>query len=69
MSDKVYDEPCKKCGCVQYTKQKKGPHLGLYCANCGLWLKWVKKQEQTQEPKQLSIWDIGYDINDDLPWE
>ena len=33
---------CKKCGCDEFEETIKGPHLGLYCKNCGAWQSWVK---------------------------
>ena len=33
-------ERCR-CGCDEYIRQQKGPHLGLYCYACGKWRGWV----------------------------
>lgn len=44
------DFVCKKCGNTTYTMQEKlngtGKALGLYCAKCGAWHKWLNKQEK-----------------------
>lgn len=44
------DFVCKKCGNTTYTMQEKlngtGKALGLYCAKCGTWHKWLNKQEK-----------------------
>ena len=41
---------CKKCGNTTYTMQEKlngtGKAIGLYCAKCGTWHKWLNKQEK-----------------------
>lgn len=41
---------CKKCGSDKYfTKSKNngtGTAIGLYCAKCGQWQKWLNKQER-----------------------
>lgn len=39
-------EKCKKCGSNKLFVEIKNPNLrGLYCSNCGIWLKWITKQE------------------------
>lgn len=41
---------CKKCGCTEYIIKEKpngtGVAIGLYCAKCGTWQKWLNKQEK-----------------------
>lgn len=41
---------CKKCGNTTYIMQEKlngtGKAIGLYCAKCGTWHKWLNKQEK-----------------------
>lgn len=41
---------CKKCGSDKcFTKSKDngtGTAIGLYCAKCGQWQKWLNKQER-----------------------
>lgn len=38
---------CKKCNSTQENLyiQSKGTQTGLYCRNCGSWLKWLNKKE------------------------
>jgi len=36
---------CKYCKCTDYYLEKKAQHIGLYCADCGRWSKWVKQSE------------------------
>nr|MDA8253895.1 hypothetical protein [Rhodospirillales bacterium] len=31
------------CGCVMGYVQPSGPHVGLYCAGHGYWLRWLNK--------------------------
>jgi uncharacterized protein (DUF3820 family) len=31
------------CGCEETVEKKKGPHTGIYCAECDTWLKWKPK--------------------------
>lgn len=40
---------CKKCGSIDYEVIKKGVHTGLYCKDCGKWIKWQKKKEIIKE--------------------
>lgn len=37
---------CKKCGSVKYLTKEKGNQLGLYCADCGAWHKWLNASEK-----------------------
>lgn len=39
---------CKYCGGTLH-EEKKGPHIGLYCDECGRWNTWVKQQSDTGE--------------------
>jgi hypothetical protein len=36
---------CKKCNSKKYFLDRVGVHVGLYCADCGTWQKWLNKQE------------------------
>lgn len=36
---------CKKCGCVDLHTEVKGNNTGLYCDECGVWQKWLNKDE------------------------
>lgn len=40
-------EKCRKCGCTElFTESSRsGVHTGLYCSQCGAWVKWVKKKK------------------------
>lgn len=37
---------CPKCGSMDVFLSQKGTHLGLYCSDCGLWIKWISKKEE-----------------------
>ncbi len=39
---------CKYCGCEEFDRVPKGPHLGVYCKSCGKWQMWEK---HTLNPK------------------
>ena len=36
---------CTKCGSKDLFLRKSGRNTGLYCGNCGVWLKCVGKKE------------------------
>ena len=36
---------CKKCGSISLYTKPKGNQTGLYCNNCGAWIKWLSKDE------------------------
>lgn len=39
------DFVCKKCGSVELKCVKEGVHTGLWCSDCGRWVKWLNKDE------------------------
>ena len=36
---------CKKCGSLDVFVQKRGNQIGLFCSDCGKWIKWLPKNE------------------------
>lgn len=36
---------CHKCGSVDIYAETKGTNTGLYCTDCGVWIKWATKEE------------------------
>lgn len=36
---------CNKCGSVDVFIKQNGGQTGLYCGDCGAWIKWVGKSE------------------------
>ena len=38
-------ECCKKCGSISLYTESKSNHTGLYCSDCGAWIKWLSKDE------------------------
>lgn len=41
----MYQNYCKKCGSVSLHTEVKGSNTGLYCDDCGAWVKWLGKDE------------------------
>lgn len=41
----VYQNCCKKCESVSLHTEVKGNNTGLYCDDCGAWVKWLGKDE------------------------
>lgn len=41
----MYQNYCKKCGSFTLHTEVKGNNTGLYCDNCGAWIKWLGKDE------------------------
>ena len=41
----MYQNCCKKCGSVSLYTEEKGNNVGLYCSDCGAWIKWLGKDE------------------------
>jgi len=36
---------CSKCGCKKMFTEQHGNNTGLYCSNCGKWVRWLSKDE------------------------
>ena len=49
---------CNHCGHPELYKQKKGPHVGLYCKKCNKWIQWVKQNNNPppKKPTYQSPW-------------
>lgn len=41
----MYQNCCKKCGSISLHTEEKGNNVGLYCDDCGAWIKWLSKDE------------------------
>lgn len=41
----LYQNCCKKCGSISLHTEVKGSNMGLYCDDCGAWVKWLGKDE------------------------
>ena len=41
----MYQNCCKKCGSIDLHTEVKGNNTGLYCNDCGAWIKWLGKDE------------------------
>lgn len=41
----MYQNCCRKCGSTSLYTGNKGNNTGLYCSDCGAWVKWLSKDE------------------------
>lgn len=41
----MYQNCCKKCGSTSLFTKNNGNNNGLYCSDCGAWIKWLGKDE------------------------
>ena len=41
----MYQNCCKKCGSTSLYIKNNGNNVGLYCSDCGAWIKWLGKDE------------------------
>ena len=41
----MYQNCCKKCGSTSLYTEQKGNNIGLYCSDCGAWIKWLGKDK------------------------
>ena len=35
--------------------ERQGPHLGLYCAQHGAWLRWISQKDRINDPTGLYL--------------
>lgn len=42
-----------ECGSNDVFTEKKGSHIGLYCGDCGKWLKWLSKEDLRLVERQI----------------
>lgn len=65
----MYQNCCKKCGSVSLHTEVKGNNTGLYCDDCGAWIKWLGKDElrafehAKQIEKKIYINSYGFQDN------
>ena len=46
---------CQKCGSKDVLVQTSGNNTGLYCGDCGKWIKWLNKDEQRLAERQIDM--------------
>lgn len=68
----MYQNCCKKCGSVSLHTEVKGNNTGLYCDDCGAWIKWLGKDElrafeyakQTEKQIEKKTYTNSYGFKD-----
>ena len=68
----MYQNCCKKCGSISLHTEAKGNNTGLYCDDCGAWIKWLGKDElrafeyakQTEKQIEKKIYTNSYGFQD-----
>ena len=66
----MYQNSCKKCSCTTLYIENKGNNVGLYCSDCGAWIKWLGKDElrayeysQKKVSKKLTYSELREEIH------
>jgi predicted metalloprotease len=44
---------CKRCGSSNIHIQENGTQIGLYCSDCGAWIKWLGKDDRRLAELQI----------------
>lgn len=68
----MYQNCCKKCGSISLHTKEKGNNTGLYCDDCGTWIKWLGKDElrafeyakQTEKQIEKKTYTNSYGFQD-----
>ena len=45
---------CEKCKSKEVFISESGNNIGLYCADCGKWIKWLNKDELRLAERQIN---------------
>ena len=53
---------CNKCNSTDLFTKEKGTSIGLYCSDCGKWIKWLGKEEQRLFERQIEMNKINHDV-------
>ena len=46
---------CPTCGSKDVFVEKSGNQTGLYCGDCGKWIKWLTKEEFRLAERQIEL--------------
>ena len=46
---------CPTCGSKDVFVEKSGNQTGLYCGDCGKWIKWLAKDELRLAERQIEL--------------
>ena len=46
---------CEKCHSKDVFIQTSGNNTGLYCGDCGKWIKWLNKDERRLAERQIEM--------------
>ena len=52
---------CPKCKSRDIFTKKSGNNTGLYCGDCGAWIKWLNKNEVRIAQRQIEMNDKELD--------
>lgn len=58
---------CPKCSSTNLFTRKIGPQTGLYCKDCGRWIKWLNKDEARAFESDTNDGSKWISVDDRLP--
>jgi len=53
---------CNKCNSTDLFTKEKGTSVGLYCSDCGRWIKWLGKEELRLFERYTEMNKINLDV-------
>ena len=59
-----FECPKPECQSHDFFLEKKGNSVGLYCADCGKWIKWLNKDEINAYTNLLKSRKVNVEPND-----
>ena len=51
-------QQCPKCNSTHFELRQSGPHHGLYCRDCGKFIRWVKESERPKLEEAIAEKDM-----------
>lgn len=54
---------CKKCNSKDLFIRKNGNNTGLYCSDCGSWIKWLGKAEIQLAERFIASYNFNKSVN------
>ena len=57
----MYINACRKCGSTELFIKQSNNNTGLYCSDCGTWIKWLGKDELRAYENATKLNDVKID--------
>ena len=66
MNNLINNFVCSKCNGISTFIKKNNTQTGLYCSDCGKWIKWLGKEEIRLYERQLELSKIEVEEEEEV---